>query len=60
MDADTEIGGTRNTFRIKWSSSNEDAKDLTQEFFAVAFEKAFFEYLRTRVDGLVNRRAGGK
>ena len=50
--------------RIKWSASNEDAKDLTQEFFAAAFEKAFFEsydpakarfrtYLRICVDGLV-------
>jgi RNA polymerase sigma factor (sigma-70 family) len=102
MDADTEIGGTRNAFpptrhsivagansenaavreqsfdaliavywkpvykyiRIKWSASNEDAKDLTQEFFAAAFEKEFFAsydpgrarfrtYLRTCVDGLV-------
>lgn len=50
--------------RIKWSASNEDAKDLTQEFFAAAFEKSFFEpydpgksrfrtYLRTCVDGVV-------
>jgi RNA polymerase sigma factor (sigma-70 family) len=50
--------------RMKWLVSNEDAKDLTQEFFAVAFEKDFFEsydakrsrfrtFLRTCVDGLV-------
>jgi len=28
--------------RIKWKSSNEDAKDLTQGFFANAFEKNYF------------------
>ncbi len=28
--------------RIKWRRSNEDAKDLTQEFFARAMEKEFF------------------
>jgi RNA polymerase sigma factor (sigma-70 family) len=50
--------------RVKWSASNEDAKDLTQEFFTAAFEKSFFEpydsgksrfrtYLRTCVDGVV-------
>ena len=50
--------------RMKWSVSNEDAKDLTQEFFAVAFEKEFFEsydpakskfrtFLRVCVDGFV-------
>lgn len=50
--------------RIKWSASNEDAKDLTQEFFTAAFEKSFFKsydpgrskfrtYLRTCVDGAV-------
>jgi RNA polymerase sigma factor (sigma-70 family) len=50
--------------RMKWSAGNEDAKDLTQEFFAAAFEKTFFEsydssksrfrtFLRTCVDGLV-------
>src|SRR5688572_4496503 len=50
--------------RIKWSASNEDAKDLTQEFFTAAFEKSFFEpynparsrfrtFLRTCVDGAV-------
>jgi RNA polymerase sigma factor (sigma-70 family) len=50
--------------RMKWMVSAEDAQDLTQEFFAVAFEKDFFEsydarkskfrtFLRTCVDGLV-------
>jgi RNA polymerase sigma factor (sigma-70 family) len=50
--------------RIKWSASNEDAKDLTQEFFTAAFEKSYFKpydpgrskfrtYLRTCVDGIV-------
>ena len=28
--------------RIKWGKPNEDAKDLTQEFFATALEKSFF------------------
>jgi DNA-directed RNA polymerase specialized sigma24 family protein len=28
--------------RIKWQASNEDAKDLTQGFFAVAIEKDYF------------------
>ncbi|MBI3665825.1 MAG: sigma-70 family RNA polymerase sigma factor [Acidobacteria bacterium] len=28
--------------RVKWGQSNEDAKDLTQGFFARAFEKDFF------------------
>src|SRR2546430_15210755 len=28
--------------RVRWSRSNEDAKDLTQAFFARAFEKEFF------------------
>src|SRR5580698_7310416 len=28
--------------RIRWRSSNEDAKDLTQGFFAAAIEKDFF------------------
>jgi RNA polymerase sigma factor (sigma-70 family) len=50
--------------RIKWRASNEDAKDLTQGFFAVAFEKRWFDrydtakakfrtYLRTCLDGFV-------
>lgn len=29
--------------RLKWSLGEEEAKDATQEFFARAFEKAFFE-----------------
>jgi DNA-directed RNA polymerase specialized sigma24 family protein len=29
--------------RVKWKRSNEDAKDLTQGFFARALEKDFFE-----------------
>jgi len=50
--------------RIKWQISNEDAKDLTQEFFTRALENSFFEkfdpsrarfrtYLRLAVDGFV-------
>ena len=27
--------------RFRWSASSEDAKDLTQEFFAAALEKSF-------------------
>lgn len=48
--------------RIRWRKSNEDAKDLTQEFFARAMEKEFFAgydpararfrtFLRTCLDG---------
>lgn len=48
--------------RLKWRKSVEDAKDLTQGFFAAAIEKEFFAgfdpararfrtYLRTCVDG---------
>ncbi len=48
--------------RLKWKLSNEDAKDLTQAFFARAIEKEFFDqydaalgtfraYLRTCLDG---------
>lgn len=29
--------------RIKWQASNEDAKDLTQGFFATAIEKRYFD-----------------
>src|SRR5579864_8563663 len=29
--------------RVRWRRSNEDAKDLTQSFFAAALEKGFFE-----------------
>jgi RNA polymerase sigma factor (sigma-70 family) len=50
--------------RIKWQASNEEAQDLTQEFFARALEKRFFDsydpgkarfrtYLRVCLDGLV-------
>jgi RNA polymerase sigma factor (sigma-70 family) len=50
--------------RIKWRADNEDAKDLTQEFFARAMEKGFFDrydpararfrtFLRTCLDGFV-------
>lgn len=50
--------------RLKWKESSEDARDLTQGFFARAIEKRFFEtydparakfrtYLRTCVDGFV-------
>ena len=48
--------------RLKWGVSAEEAKDLTQEFFARAFEKSFFNrydrdrsrfrtYLRVCLDG---------
>ena len=51
--------------RIKWSKSTEDAKDLTQGFFAEAMEKNFFHrydparakfrtFLRTCLDGFVS------
>ena len=51
--------------RIKWHMGNEDAKDLTQGFFADAFEKnyvagydaskaSFQTYLRTCIDGFVS------
>jgi RNA polymerase sigma-70 factor (ECF subfamily) len=50
--------------RMKWQASNEDAKDLTQGFFAIAIEKNYFAdydaakasfqtYLRTCLDGFV-------
>lgn len=50
--------------RLKWKESSEDARDLTQGFFALAIEKRFFEtydparakfrtYLRVCVDGFV-------
>jgi len=50
--------------RLKWHATNEDAKDLTQEFFATAFEKDYFAgydskkasfqtFLRTCLDGFV-------
>ncbi len=50
--------------RLKWRKSNEDAKDLTQGFFALAMEKNYFQsydptkarfrtFLRTCLDGYV-------
>jgi RNA polymerase sigma factor (sigma-70 family) len=50
--------------RLKWNKSNEDAKDLTQGFFAQALEKGYFQnydpakarfrtFLRTCLDGYV-------
>lgn len=50
--------------RIRWHKSSEDAKDLTQGFFAKALEKSFFRgydpgrarfrtFLRTCLDGFV-------
>lgn len=53
--------------RIKWHADNEDAKDLTQSFFANAFEKnhlasydptkaSFQTFIRTCVDGFVANR----
>lgn len=58
--------------RIKWRKGNEDAKDLTQGFFARALEKGYFDtydpakarfrtFLRLCVDGYVaneNKAAG--
>jgi RNA polymerase sigma factor (sigma-70 family) len=59
--------------RLKWSLANEDAKDLTQAFFARAFEKEFFQrfdpakakfrtFLRVCVDGFVanEQKAAGR
>ena len=58
--------------RLKWQADNEDAKDLTQGFFAQAFEKNFFvgydaskasfqTFLRTCLDGFVaNERKAGR
>ena len=59
--------------RLKWHADNEDAKDLTQGFFAHAFEKNYFAdydarkasfqtYLRTCLDGFVanERKAGNR
>jgi RNA polymerase sigma factor (sigma-70 family) len=53
--------------RWKWHASNEDAKDLTQSFFAVAFEKNYFSaydpakasfrtFIRTCLDGFVSNQ----
>lgn len=59
--------------RLKWQADNEDAKDLTQGFFANAFEKnhfahydaakaSFQTFLRTCLDGFVanQRKAGAR
>ncbi len=58
--------------RLKWQADNEDAKDLTQGFFAQAFEKNFFAgydaskasfqtFLRTCLDGFIaNERKAGR
>ena len=58
--------------RLKWQIDNEDAKDLTQGFFATAFEKNYFAsydvakasfqtFLRTCLDGFVaNERKAGR
>jgi RNA polymerase sigma factor (sigma-70 family) len=58
--------------RLKWHADNEDAKDLTQGFFANAFEKnhfasydagkaSFQTFLRTCLDGFVaNERKAGR
>jgi len=58
--------------RLKWQASNEDAKDLTQGFFANTFEKdhfanydpakaSFQTFLRTCLDGFVaNERKAGQ
>jgi len=58
--------------RLKWHAGNEDAKDLTQGFFANAFEKNYFAtydprkasfqtFLRTCLDGFVaNERKAGR
>jgi len=50
--------------RLRWHAGNEDAKDWTQEFFAVALERDYLQkydpararfrtYLRTCIDGFV-------
>ena len=59
--------------RLKWHANNEDAKDLTQGFFANAFEKnhfanydarkaSFQTFLRTCLDGFIanERKAGSR
>jgi len=58
--------------RLKWRVGNEDAKDLTQGFFALCFEKNYFAtydarkasfqtFLRTCLDGFVaNERKAGQ
>ena len=59
--------------RVKWNASNEDAKDLTQGFFAKTLESQFFErfdatrakfrtYLRMCLDGYLSneKKAAGR
>jgi RNA polymerase sigma-70 factor (ECF subfamily) len=58
--------------RMKWQATNEDAKDLTQGFFAEALEKNYFAnydagkagfqtFLRTCLDGFVaNQRKAAR
>ncbi|MBI1848889.1 MAG: sigma-70 family RNA polymerase sigma factor [Planctomycetes bacterium] len=59
--------------RVKWRVSNDDAKDLTQAFFARALEKGFFDrydatkarfrtFLRICLDGFVanEQKAAGR
>jgi RNA polymerase sigma factor (sigma-70 family) len=59
--------------RVQWQAANEDAKDLTQAFFAQALERNFFAgfdpgkarfrtFVRLCVDGFVSneRRAAGR
>lgn len=59
--------------RVKWHASSEEAKDMTQEFFARAIEKQFFDafdatrgrfrtFLRTCVDRFASneRKAAGR
>ena len=58
--------------RLKWQANNEDAKDLTQGFFANAFEKdhfarydavkaSFQTFLRTCLDGFIaNEHKAGR
>lgn len=52
--------------RLRWGTAPQDAEDLTQGFFAAAFEKGFFErfdpsrarfrtYLRTCLDGYASK-----
>jgi RNA polymerase sigma factor (sigma-70 family) len=54
--------------RIRWNKSREDAQDLTQEFFARAIEKGFFDrfdpakarlrtFVRVCVDGMAANEA---
>jgi RNA polymerase sigma factor (sigma-70 family) len=58
--------------RVRWSKPDEDARDLTQGFFALAIEKSFFAsfnpsrgrfrtFLRTCLDGyLANEEKAGR